>query len=302
MKYISFTKHSLLIALLLVITLFNSCIKDNLDECAKLTLKVVNHNGEDVTPLGITSEAKLFVFDANSKLLETRELDMDFIIGRKTIELPYPDNTKLHIVAWGNLKGKQTVADVTKAENLLVSLKSENELAQSPDSLFFGDIDVEVMGEGVAGGDKQIVIEPKTGSVEMRTNGLQYVYRKQGLRAASTECNFYMDKTLNAYNYRGELTGDSVYYNPAGDWKSTEWVTPEPQTLYEGQAMTGSIEAGGKRYNVTEGEFEDGTMGPIEILPFRRTLVVFNWDEEGAFLGAKVKVTPWGVVDDDIEF
>lgn len=302
MKDILFTKLHLLVVVFGLASLFSSCIKEDLDACAKLTLMVVNHNDEDVTALGLTSEAKLFVFDANSKLLETRDLDLDFITGRKTIELPYPDNTKLHIVAWGNLKGKQNVTEPTKAEDLLVSLKSNNELAQSPDSLFFGDIDVEVMGNGVAGGDKQIVIRPKTGTVEMRTIGLQYVYQKQGLRATSTECNFYMNRTLSTYNSKGELTGDSVYYNPEGDWKTTEWITPTPQTLYEGQKMTGSIEAGNKRYDVSKGEFEDGTVGPIEIYPFQKTLVVFEWDETGAFLGAKIRVTPWGVVDDDIEF
>lgn len=302
MKDILFTKLRLFTVLFVLTALFSSCIKEDLGECAKLTLMVVNHNGEDVTPLGVASEAKLFVFDENSKLLETRELDMDFIIGRKIIELPYPDNTKLHIVAWGNLKGNQNVTEPTKAEELKVSLKSENELAQSPDSLFFGDIDVEVMGKGVVGGDKQIVIEPKTGSVEMRTSGLQYVYQKQGLRSTSVGCDFYMNRTLNTYNYKGELVGDSVYYNPEGDWKSTEWVTPTPQTLYEGQKMTGTIDAGGKRYNVTAGEYEDGSIGPIEIHPFQKTLVLFEWGEDGAFLGAKIKVTPWGVVDDDIEF
>lgn len=302
MKDILFTKLHLLVVLLGITALFNSCIREDLANCAKLTLVVVNHKEDDVTALGVVTQARLFVFDQNSKLLETRDVDLDFIKGRETIELPYPDNTKLHIVAWGNLKGRQNVTDATKADDLLVTLKSNNELAQSPDSLFFGDIDVEVMGKGVAGSDKQIVIRPKTGSVEMLTRGLQYVYRKQGLRAASAECDFFMDKTLEAYDYKGKLTGDSVYYNPEGDWKATEWVTPTPQTLYEGQQMTGSIDVAGKRYSVTTGEFEDGTEGPIEIYPFQKTLVVFEWDEDGAFLGARIKVTPWGVVDDNIEF
>ena len=51
-----------------------------------------------------------------------------------------------------------------------------------------------------------------------------------------------------------------------------------------------------------EGTFDDGTTGPIEIHPFQRTLVLFAWGEDGAFLGARIKVTPWGVVDDDIEW
>ena len=59
---------------------------------------------------------------------------------------------------------------------------------------------------------------------------------------------------------------------------------------------------GNDRYEVKEGTFDDGTTGPIEIHPFQRTLVLFAWGEDGAFLGARIKVTPWGVVDDNIEW
>ncbi len=111
-----------------------------------------------------------------------------------------------------------------------------------------------------------------------------------------------MDRTLNTIDYKGELTGDSVYYNPEADWKGSEWETTGPQSLYLGQNMTGSIQVGNDRYEVKEGTFDDGTTGPIEIHPFQRTLVLFVWGEDGAFLGAKIKVTPWGVVDDDIEW
>lgn len=54
-----------------------------------------------------------------------------------------------------------------------------------------------------------------------------------------------------------------------------------------------SIQVGNDRYEVKEGTFDDGTTGPIEIHPFQRTLVLFAWGEDGAFLGARIKVTPW---------
>lgn len=295
------TKKALSLALAALAMLTVGCIKEDLDECYKLTLKVVNHKGDDITALNVVSEAKLFIYDANSKLLDTRELNEDFIRGKETIELNYPESTKLHLIAWGNLKGKQTLSESTKAEDLAVSLKSDaNDIAQSPDSLFFGDIDVTVRGNGVAGSNQEIVLEPKTGTVEMRTVNLQYAY-KGGLRATE-ECNFYMDRTLNTMDYKGALTGDSVSYNPEADWKASEWETTGPQALYLGQNMTGSIQVGDDVYPVTEGTFDDGTTGPIEIHPFQRTLVVFLWGEDGAFLGAKIKVTPWGVVDDDIDW
>lgn len=135
----------------------------------------------------------------------------------------------------------------------------------------------------------------------MRTLNLQYALTARGLRATD-ECDFYMDRTLNTIDYKGELTGDSVYYNPEADWKGSEWETTGPQALYLGQNMTGSIQVGNDRYEVKEGTFDDGTTGPIEIHPFQRTLVLFAWGEDGAFLGARIKVTPWGVVDDDIEW
>lgn len=296
------TKKALSLALAALAMLTTGCIKEDLDECYKLTLKVVNHKGDDITALSVVSEAKLFIYDANSKLLGTRDLNDAFIRGRETIELNYPESSKLHLIAWGNLKGNQDVSDATKAEDLTVSLRNdEMQIAQSPDSLFFGDIDVTVRGNGVAGENQEIVLEPKTGTVEMRTLNLQYALKTRGLRATD-ECDFYMDRTLNTMDYKGELTGDSVYYNPDADWKGSEWETTAPQSLYLGQNMTGSIQVGNERYEVKEGTFDDGTTGPIEIHPFQRTLVLFEWGEDGAFLGAKIKVTPWGVVDDDIDW
>ena len=237
------TKKVLFLALVAVTVFTTGCIKEDLDECYKLTLKVVNHKGDDITALSVVSEAKLFIYDNNSKLLDTRDLNDAFIRGKETIELNYPESSKLHLIAWGNLKGHQDVNEATKAEDFAVSLKSEGEIAQSPDSIFFGDIDVTVRGNGVAGGNQEIVLEPKTGTVEMRTLNLQYALTARGLRATD-ECDFYMDRTLNTIDYKGELTGDSVYYNPEADWKDSEWETTGPQALYLGQNMTGSIQVG----------------------------------------------------------
>ncbi len=167
------TKKVLFLALVAVTVFTTGCIKEDLDECYKLTLKVVNHKGDDITALSVVSEAKLFIYDNNSKLLDTRDLNDAFIRGKETIELNYPESSKLHLIAWGNLKGHQDVNEATKVEDFAVSLKSEGEIAQSPDSIFFGDIDVTVRGNGVAGGNQEIVLEPKTGTVEMRTLNLQ---------------------------------------------------------------------------------------------------------------------------------
>lgn len=117
-------------------SLATGCIKEDLDECYKLTLKVVNHKGDDITALSVVSEAKLFIYDNNSKLLDTRDLNDAFIRGKETIELNYPESSKLHLIAWGNLKGHQDVNEATKAEDFAVSLKSEGETHNLPTASF----------------------------------------------------------------------------------------------------------------------------------------------------------------------
>ena len=88
------TKKVLFLALVAVTVFTTGCIKEDLDECYKLTLKVVNHKGDDITALSVVSEAKLFIYDNNSKLLDTRDLNDAFIRGKETIELNYPESSK----------------------------------------------------------------------------------------------------------------------------------------------------------------------------------------------------------------
>lgn len=110
------TKQTIFLALAIVALFATSCIKDNLDECPGLTLKVVNQNNEDVTPLGAVTSATLYVFDEDLKLLETRSLEEAFIKNRQNIQLSYPADTKLHLVAWGNLTGEKQVVNKDKKE------------------------------------------------------------------------------------------------------------------------------------------------------------------------------------------
>lgn len=50
------TKKVLFLALVAVTVFTTGCIKEDLDECYKLTLKVVNHKGDDITALSVVSE------------------------------------------------------------------------------------------------------------------------------------------------------------------------------------------------------------------------------------------------------
>lgn len=80
--------------------LVTSCINEDLDECYKLRLKVVNQKGEDITPSGYVEKTALYIFDENLEYLETRQLDKTFITSRDEIVLNnYPASRKLNIVA-----------------------------------------------------------------------------------------------------------------------------------------------------------------------------------------------------------
>ena len=106
MKTILYTKKVLSLILLTVAIFTTGCIKDDMDECSNLTLKVVNYQNDDVTPLGAVKDVSLYVFDENKTLLETVQLDEDFIKNRKEIVLKnYPEGKKLTLVAYGNLSG-----------------------------------------------------------------------------------------------------------------------------------------------------------------------------------------------------
>lgn len=294
------TKQTIFLALAFVAILATSCIKDNLDECSGLTLKVVNQNNEDITPLGAVSSTTLYVFDENLKLLETRLLDEAFIVNRKSIQLNYSASKKLHLVAWGNLtEENQIVSDAKSAEDLKIMLNTNNGQAQSPDDLFYGSKEVIVQ----AGGNQEIVIAPKVGQVSMETEGLQYAIEKNpAFRSASaSDYEFQLNRTLSGYNYKGEQIGDSVFYKPEGDWDetATEWVTPRPSNVCEGQHLTCSfLDENGVLQTVDEYEHSDGTVGPVNVKVYENILILFRWNDQGTFIGAKVVVTPWGVVND----
>lgn len=303
MKYLSVIKQS--VCLLLLVFWASSCIKEDLDACYKLTLSVHNAKGDDVTTLkeNNVENATIYIFDENQKLLATRTLDKEFIISRKEITLTdYPANSKLHIVAWGNLAGgNQDVANAKELNDLTVMLRRQNELAKSPDKLFYGNKDVELNDAStVVGGNQEIVIRCKVGDITMDTRGLENVRRVRNLKSTD-EFNFYMDRTLSGFDHAGQLIGDSVYYNP--DYQPAvesrnDIETIEPNNVVTGEKLKFRLEMGGKELAMID---TDDTGKPISTTVENNTHVRFTFGEDGT-VSVKVKVTPWGTVDDDIEF
>lgn len=309
MKHMLSTKRILMLGLAAFMLIASGCIKEELDACYTLTVKVLNPSDEDITPLGMVDEASLYIFDEELNYLETRALDKAFIAGRQTITLKYPDNKKLHIIAWGNAAGSnQTISEAKKIADLRLSLKSTNGMvSQLPDSLYYGNKEVIVRGDGVAGGNQEIPIKLKIGSVTMKTIGLSNV--SDALKSA-VEPTYSLTRTKSAYTYTGEQTGDEVSYNNSGKWRTTEWFTVGYQdrgdetgglqNVCAGENLSVQLEVAGKQYVETKAlDLATGEMVPIRIPEGGRSDIIFEFGEDGN-LSVKIRISPWGVVDEDI--
>lgn len=320
MKHIAIIKQSLLLVAGALAVMLTGCIKDDLAECSKLTLKVEGldaNSGQilDITRQGLVTDATLYIFDENNNLLEARDLSADFILAKEEIKLDkYPDHTKLKIVAWGNVKGgNQTVAQPKTLDELKLQLKStEDGFAQSPDSLYYGAKDnVETLGDGIVvkdESDREIAIRLKTGTYTIKTIGLPNALKAYGLKSAS-DFDFYIDQTLNTYNNAGKLEGDSIGYNPEGEYDSAqEWLTKGvidnaalggKQNSFSGKNLGVAIKS--KDESVDKTLYTDDEGNPFEIPEGGRLDVQILFGEDGT-ISARMRITPWGVVEEDIEF
>ena len=143
MKHILFTKELLLLVVALFAIIATSCIKEDLDQCYTLKLKVENIKGDDITEYGWMESTDLYIFDENLNYLEKRRLDKNFIRSRNEIVLDgYTADRSLRIVAWGNVNAlgeKQSVSEAQTIEDLKVMLKSQDGLAVTPDKNMFAN-------------------------------------------------------------------------------------------------------------------------------------------------------------------
>lgn len=228
MKDINFTKLRLagvLSALMLLVASTTSCIRESLDACPPLntytlTLKVLNTDGDDITESGDVDEVRLFIFDKNKGFVAKRDMTLSDIIARQPITLDYPENPEnLYVVAWSGLtEGQVDVTDVNNgslAEDLNVSLRAAEGIAETPNELYHGMTFVD-RAENTLTKDQEIVISPQIGRITIEAYGLEYV----NLLKSGNEDGFAytVDKTQSAFNYQGDMTGDSVSYIPPAEF------------------------------------------------------------------------------------
>lgn len=304
MKHIFSKTKALLMALCIGwMALATSCITEDLDGCYTLTVKVLNLNGDDIT-IGSAEDVKdvsVFIFDEAGKYLETVKMTSAEIITRTPIEINYPSTAKLQIVAWGNVAGnEQTLVSGQTIDDLKIQLKKTNDYADYPAELYFGDEAVSLKS-GTLIKNEEVPIQLCVGKLQMWTNGLQYcLAANPGLRADEA-FNFYFERGLDELNSKGEVQGSETTYAPEGALTvAEEWEMPELETVLPGEELAGSFYINGVfeqqslRDYITDEE--------LRVEAGKETLVEFVWGPGGEYLGVRIKVRPWGYIEEEIEW
>lgn len=301
LKY--FSKQGLFLAVCALAMIATGCIREDLEACKnnhRLTLKVVNAAGDEITESGAVLHTTLYVFDKNLNYLQSLKMDAAAIKGRQEIVLDYAKSDQMTLVAWGNMSEKShAVTEAQRVDQLKMILKSTEGLAVEADSLYFGRATVTTT-DGLLPSDQQIVIAPQTGSVKISTIGMRYVLDRFGLNAeTNTSCLYTLDSTLDQYTHTGELDGDSVYYNPQAQWVGTEWNTDKYNT-YLGDNLTISLDVEGQ--NIVSNVDKDDDGKPLSVEKGQTKYILLRFGKDGALISVRTAVRPWGYVGQDIDF
>lgn len=316
MKHILANKTKLfLVAGCALAVLTTGCIRETMDACAphKLTVKVVNPNGEEITGLGLVEEASVYLFDKNYNHLKTVRLTKGQVQNYEKIELAeYNNGDQIYAVAWGNARlGNQAVSEGEIINQLQVALKTKGEVADSPDKLYHGLEGIVVQALSTTERVDTVTIEPKTGAIRMMTEGFPYALQrhnllKNGVLKADTEVtpSLTLERTKSVYDYEGKLDGSSVYYEPDGLFtEDYEWVTSLDLNEFDNYATGTQIEASLDLNGTVLGhEVVDDEGKPLTVEAGVEKQVIFRFGKDGSFLGIKVIVRPWGYRYEDIVF
>ncbi|MDR2968039.1 MAG: FimB/Mfa2 family fimbrial subunit [Tannerellaceae bacterium] len=295
--------------------LTTSCINEYLDDCYTLTLKVVNSSGEDITEGDAVVDAGLYIYDENGKYLETVTLSASQIKSHTPVEINYPATAKLQIVAWGNTEGsEQTVSAGSTISDLTLQLANRTAtVLEHPRDLFFGNDEDIPLNAGVLTQNEVVVISPKVGRLQMRTENLERgmeLWREQnGLRAdEDLTFDFYFNKTSSRVGADGSVAGadEGLSHNPEamlteeGEWDMFP-LEDGFENVLPGMLQEGVFYVNGRPYETQP--IDDITQAEIKVEEDHETIVIFRWTSEGEFLGIDVNirviVRPWGDGGDD---
>lgn len=297
MKY-TMLKYRLIVALFCVAGLsLSGCINDFLDECYYLRVKILNADGEEITGSIPTS---LYIYDENGKYLETKSFKADELRAYPAVKLNYPANKKLQIVSWSDSESSSLILTRgEKIEDLLLKIETKaGGQSVTPDQAYYGNIDVTATSGGGITRNDTIVLRPQIGQIYIYTEGLQYALRnRSGLKSTvEPDCDYKVNNSKDAFNYKGERVGSDVYYKPETEWRSGELYAP-PSSIASGDTLNVALNLDNE---VMDTRIKDVNGNYIIPPAGKQVLVIFEYGEDGAFIGVRQVIRDWGVVDDEI--
>lgn len=312
------TTRLIIIAALLITGLFStSCIKDSYEDCPRpfrLFIKAIDADMNDITSSGEVQQVILFVFNEKQEVVDAIALDADHITNKKPVDIKfdYPGHQSLRFIAWGNIGTNvdfPSMSSVLQLSDLYVRSRAATEtkqtrtfgkIVQSPNDLFYGNLDVPVEYGGFEPtGDQTVVISRKTSQVNIIAYGLKaWNNNKEGLYT------YELRETNDTYDENGMLRGEMVGYEPvstldtkgnlsAPTFNAFPTMNGKPYTLY--------IRFNGEVIFTADSDSEGNPFVP-EVGRLLNIILRFAEPEEPiGKISIKVIVTPWGQVFQYVE-
>lgn len=288
----SFSNCIVAIITLLVIFSFSACSADTdaiidneppkaAENPFNLVVKALS-SGEDITTKGDVKTATLFVFDENNDFFQQINLDESTLLQRKAIEISCPKSSKITVIGWGGLSGKNeevsAMSNASIISDLQIQLKQNNGIANASD-LFYGQVTLQRPSTKANKGT--LTIARKVSSLSLVIKGVNKKY-------GTTEGSYFfkVKKTKCSFNHKGELTGEDVEYIFPAYFDKNEVLVAETTPIFPASEVSVELyrdnEVIFSTENAKNGEKVSANEG-------KQTNVVFNFSKSSY----EIAVSPW---------
>lgn len=203
--------------LLCFVFLMNSCVHDDSTNCCELKKHILTVTLDGSDSIASINDILLYIFDENDNFLEVRTAFIN-----TPIEVDYPAQKKLHVVALANTQGSSLKIPAFHPGDPLSSgyvqlttdSLSGNLIANSPSNLYFGNAQVDLSGNAVTGRSP----DQYTVSILLTRKVCQMKFFLDKLHeyVGSTDTNGFsilIGQTPSVLNFDGTFTGSLAHYS-----------------------------------------------------------------------------------------
>lgn len=303
MKGKKIANRFLFVCTLLCTLLFAACSSDSAEESTmgisdqelqavaeapfSVVLKALDSEGADVTTQGEVENAVLFVFDAHNDFVQQIQVGQSALLQRQSIEIACPGTDAITVIAWGGVSSGSVEVSALSPANIIselqVALKQNNGVAQAPGDLFYGQVTVN--RSVTKGAQQELKLERKVSSVSLITKGLVKYFG-----TADGNYEYRVRSSNNAFNYKGELTGEQTeYVFPASFDKNGKLIADTQPVLPASKMVVELYKDGNLLYSAEKDQ--NGEM--LAANAGKQMNYVFNYNES---VSVQLVVTAWNTV------